>query len=196
MQGITARAAGGHTLYALSLLFNLSVSLFLCFLFSIFFSGSARLTVLPTSWRVAGGRFFDPGGGAEPGRDHRPPNRGVGDPAGRDAKFTAAFDAVLTAVGVRIIKMPVQAPRANAIAESWIASARRECLDRMLIVSERHLRLMLSEYVDHYNLHPPHRVLRQMPPVGRPHPPALGMNFLVPARDPSGGVTPEYSQVA
>jgi hypothetical protein len=68
----------------------------------------------------------------------------------RDAKFTAAFDAVLTAVGARILKTPVQAPRANAIAERWIASARRECLDRMLITGERHLRLVLSKYIDHY----------------------------------------------
>jgi putative transposase len=73
----------------------------------------------------------------------------------RDAKFTAAFDAVLTAAGVRIIKTPVQAPRVNAIAERWIASARRECLDRMLITSERHLRLVLAEYTDHYNSHRP-----------------------------------------
>ena len=62
----------------------------------------------------------------------------------RDAKFTAAFDAVLTAAGVRIIRTPVRAPRANAIAERWIASARRECLDRMLITGERHLRLVLT----------------------------------------------------
>ena len=66
----------------------------------------------------------------------------------RDAKFTAAFDAVFTAVAVRIIRTPVRAPRANAIAERWIASARRECLDRLLITGDRHLRLVLSEYVD------------------------------------------------
>jgi hypothetical protein len=61
----------------------------------------------------------------------------------RDAKFTAAFDAVFTAIGVRIIKTPVRAPPANAIAERWISSARRECLDRMLITGERHLRLVV-----------------------------------------------------
>jgi hypothetical protein len=58
----------------------------------------------------------------------------------RDTKFTAAFDTVFAAIGMRIIKTPVQAPRANAIAKRWIASARRECLDRMLITGERHLR--------------------------------------------------------
>ena len=47
----------------------------------------------------------------------------------RDTKFTAAYDAVFTAIGVRIVRTPVQAPRANAIAERWIASARRECLE-------------------------------------------------------------------
>ncbi|HUK73374.1 MAG TPA: hypothetical protein VLW50_32265 [Streptosporangiaceae bacterium] len=68
----------------------------------------------------------------------------------RDAKFTAAFDAVFTAAGVRIIKTPVRAPRANAIAERWIASARRECLDRILITSKQHLRLVLSEYIEQH----------------------------------------------
>src|ERR1700733_1657483 len=65
----------------------------------------------------------------------------------RDTKFTAPFDAAFTAVSMRIIRTPVRAPRANAVAERWIASARRECLDRMLITSERHLQLVLSEYV-------------------------------------------------
>ena len=62
----------------------------------------------------------------------------------RDTKFTAAFDAVFNAIGVQTIKTPVQAPRANAIAERWIASARRECLDQMLITGGRHLRLVLG----------------------------------------------------
>jgi putative transposase len=71
---------------------------------------------------------------------------------------------VFDAAGVRIIKTPVRAPRANAIAERWIASARRECLDRMLITGERHLRLVLGEYADHYNSHRPHRMLQQNRP--------------------------------
>jgi len=114
----------------------------------------------------------------------------------RDAKFTAAFDAVFTVIGVRIIKTPIQAPRANAIAERWIASARRECLDRMLITGERHLRLVLGEYIDHYNSHRPHRALQQGPPAGRPHPPALRANVRVFRRDRLGGLIHEYAQVA
>ena len=114
----------------------------------------------------------------------------------RDAKFTDAFDAVFTAIGVRIIKTPVRAPRPNAIAGRWIASARRECLDRMLITSERHLRLALDEYVAHYNEHRPHRTLQQNPPARRPHPPALSTNVRVLRRDRLGGLIRESTQVA
>jgi transposase InsO family protein len=114
----------------------------------------------------------------------------------RDAKFTAAFDAVLAATGIRIIRTPVRAPRANAIAERWISSARRECLDRMLITSERHLRLVLSEYVEHYDIHRPHRTLCQRSPAGREHPPIMDPNVRVLRRDRLGGLIREYSQVA
>ena len=98
--------------------------------------------------------------------------------------------------GKRIIKTPVQAPRANAIAERWIASARSECLDRMLITGERHLRLVLSEYVDHYDTHRPHGALQQGPPAGRPHPTAPGVNVRILRRDRLGGLIHEYAQVA
>jgi putative transposase len=114
----------------------------------------------------------------------------------RDTKFTAASDAVFTAAAMRIIRTPVRAPRANAIAERWISSARRECLDRMLITGERHLRLVLSEYVDHYNVHRPHRTLCPSPPAGRERPPAMGPNVRVLRRDRLGGLIREYAQVA
>ena len=114
----------------------------------------------------------------------------------RDAKFTAAFDTVFTTIGVRIIKTPVRAPRANAIAERWVGSARRECLDRMLITGQRHLQLVLSEYVDHYNTHRPHRALQQDPPSGRAHPPAETTCMRVLRRDRLGGLIHEYAQVA
>jgi Integrase core domain len=88
----------------------------------------------------------------------------------RDAKFTAVFDAVFDAVfvaaGVDVLTTPVRAPRANAYAERWVGTVRRELLDRMLIFGRRHLELVLTEYVDHYNAHRPHRSLRQAPPVG------------------------------
>jgi putative transposase len=114
----------------------------------------------------------------------------------RDTKFTAAFDAVFTAAGMRIIKTPVRAPRANAIAERWIASACRECLDRVLITGERHLRLVLTAYTDHYNAHRPHRMLRSKPSAGRPHTPALAVHVRVLRRDRLGGLIREYAQVA
>ena len=85
----------------------------------------------------------------------------------RDAKFTAAFDAVLAAAGIRIIRTPVRAPRANAIAERWIASARRECLDRMLVFGEAHLRQILSSYAAYYNGVRTHLALGKDAPLGR-----------------------------
>lgn len=66
----------------------------------------------------------------------------------------------------------------------------------MLIAGEGHLRLVLTEYVDHGNTHRPHRALHQSPPVGRLNPPTLGANIRVLRRDRLGGLVHEYSQVA
>jgi putative transposase len=114
----------------------------------------------------------------------------------RDAKVTAPFDDVFTAIGVRIITSPIRAPRANAIAERWIASVRRECLDRMLITGERHLWLVLGEYADHYNSHRPHRALWQNPPARPPDEPAEVTGMRVLRRDRLGGLIHGYTQAA
>lgn len=65
----------------------------------------------------------------------------------RDARVTAAFEVVFTAIGARIINTPGQASGANAFAGRWMASARRQGLDRMPITRERRLRLVLGEDV-------------------------------------------------
>lgn len=69
----------------------------------------------------------------------------------RDAKFTSAFDAVLTSIGTAILLIAPQAPRMNAIAERFVRTARAECTDRMLIAGERHLHAILTDYICHYN---------------------------------------------
>jgi putative transposase len=83
----------------------------------------------------------------------------------RAGQFTASFDAVFTAEGIRILATPPQAPRANAICERMIGSLRREVFDRLLIVNEHHLRQVLTEYMLHYNAARPHRALGQLAPA-------------------------------
>jgi putative transposase len=90
----------------------------------------------------------------------------------RDSKFTTAFDAIFAGADIRIIRTPIQAPRANAIAERFIGTLRRECFDHMLITGPCHLDAVLREFVQHYNAHRPHRSLHQRPPAGAT-PPAL-----------------------
>jgi hypothetical protein len=114
----------------------------------------------------------------------------------RDAKFTAAFDAVFTAIHVRIIKTPVRAPRANAIAERFVGSIRRELLDRLLITNRRHAAAVLQQYARHYNKHRPHRALGQAAPLrALPHRARTELRYIY-RRDRLGGLIHEYRQVA
>jgi len=116
----------------------------------------------------------------------------------RDAKFTRAFDDVWRSTGVEIIRTPAQAPNANAVAERWVGTVRRECLDQLLIVGCRQLVGVLRVYVEHYNRHRPHRSLGHRAPVpsvpGGPRSgPILGG---LRRRDLLGGLIHEYEPAA
>jgi putative transposase len=89
----------------------------------------------------------------------------------RAGQFTESFDAALAGAGIRTVKIPPRCPRANAYAERFVLTARTEVTDRMLIFSQRHLRLVLAQYEAHYNGRRPHRS-RQLRPPRPDHPPA------------------------
>jgi len=114
----------------------------------------------------------------------------------RDAKFTVAFDAVFTDANMSVLRSPPQAPKANAYAERWVSTVRRECLDRMLIFHERQLVHVLAEYATHYNTHRPHRALEQRSPahVGAIRPPLAG--GMVRRTQVLGGLINEYQHAA
>jgi transposase InsO family protein len=86
----------------------------------------------------------------------------------RDAKFVDAFDAVFASESIRVIKTPVRAPKANAYAERFVGTARRECLDWVLISGRRHLQRVLAEFVDYYNQGRPHQGIDLDAPIPLP----------------------------
>jgi len=79
-------------------------------------------------------------------------------------QFTRAFDDVLGAAGITAIRTPPRSPQANAYAERWVRTLRHELLDRTIIWNERQLRVLLDEYIAHYNSHRPHRGINQRAP--------------------------------
>jgi putative transposase len=113
----------------------------------------------------------------------------------RDAKYSGPFDEVFRSEAVRIIKTPVRAPRANAIAERFVRTIRAECLDWLLILNRRHLEHVLRVYVDHYNTERPHRALKLVPP-DPPEPPPQHTAGDIHRRDRLGGLIHEYYQRA
>jgi putative transposase len=114
----------------------------------------------------------------------------------RDAKFTAAFDAVFVGADIHILRTPVRAAWANAFAERFVGSIRRELLDHILITNQRHAAAVLRQYEQHYNSHRPHRALGQAAPLRPlPHPTTAEIHH-VRRHDRLGGLLHEYQQVA
>jgi len=117
----------------------------------------------------------------------------------RDTKFTDTFDEVFRSEGIRVIRAPVRAPQANAYAERWVGTLRRECLDWILILDRRNLEAVVREYLEHYNTHRPHRGLDLRPPC--PELAELGSTPVarrqgVRRQDRLGGLIHEYTMAA
>lgn len=107
----------------------------------------------------------------------------------RDVKFTGAFDEIFVSQGVRMVKTPPQAPRANCYAERWIRTVRAECADRLLIYGQSHLR------AGHFNGHRPHQSRPQRPP-DHDEPVVVPFDVPVRRREVLGGVINEYHRAA
>jgi len=104
---------------------------------------------------------------------------------------------VFTADGTEIIRTPIASPNANAYAERWVSSACSECLDWLLIRSERYLVRVIAEYIEHYNHARPHRSRDLRPPCSSaagPPPPAAAQR--IHRRDRLGGLIHEYELAA
>ncbi len=116
----------------------------------------------------------------------------------RDTKFTAGFDRILASQGTRIIKTPVCAPNANAYAESWVASIKRECLDHFLCFNRKHLDFIAQSYIDFYNRHRPHQGKgnRTLTFTGKPPPITDTPLGIIKCQRALGGVLKHYHRAA
>jgi transposase InsO family protein len=110
----------------------------------------------------------------------------------RDAVYGRDFARRAAGLGIRTLLTPVRAPRANAVAERLVGTLRRECLDHLIVVNERHLRTILTEFVRFYNQERPHRTLRLETPVPVVRSPAGA----VCARPVLGGLHHVYDRTA
>jgi putative transposase len=113
----------------------------------------------------------------------------------RDSKYSGPFDEVFRSEGIRIVKTPVRAPQANALAERFVRTMRAECLDWLLILNRRHLERVLRVFVDHYNRQRPHRALDLHPPDGEIER-AQSESGEIHRHDRLGGLIHEYYRTA
>jgi transposase InsO family protein len=120
----------------------------------------------------------------------------------RDSIFSTEVDEELKSFGLTVLRTPVQAPKANAFCERLIGTVRRECLDYVIPLSEKHLRKTLREWVAHYNQGRPHSALgpgipadakerlRHLTPHSRRH--ELPADSRITTREILGGLHHEY----
>jgi len=116
----------------------------------------------------------------------------------RDSRYGAVFHRRIRNLGITSIRTPFRSPRANAIAERWVKSVRTECLDHYLILNERHLRRVLAEYINYFNLWRPHQSLSQRAPCAQapPSPEPSQKGAEVVARSVLGGLHHVYDLAA
>lgn len=110
----------------------------------------------------------------------------------RDRVWGGDFGQRALGLGIKSLRTPIRAPRANSIAERWVRTVRQECLDHMTPLSEAHLRRILAEFVDYYNRDRPHRRLGLQAPVPKPQ---TGSGVIV-VRPVLGGLHHVYERVA
>ncbi|WP_420444338.1 transposase [Candidatus Poriferisodalis sp.] len=115
----------------------------------------------------------------------------------RANQFVNDFDEIFPSEGLKILRTPVRVPVANAFAERWIGTLRRELLDRTIIWNQHQLEHLVTDYIDHYNAHRPHRSLDQRPPAPTQPPNANGQQQLRIVRATRcGGLINEYRKAA
>jgi putative transposase len=114
----------------------------------------------------------------------------------RDCCYGGGFNGRAARLGIEAVLIPVQAPKANAIAERVIGTLRRECLDHVIVINERHLRRVLREYAAHYNEGRPHRWLGLETPTGPPSRADPPLSGRIVARSVLGGLHHEYEWAA
>lgn len=111
----------------------------------------------------------------------------------KDTSFTQAVDTVFRSEGIHVIHIPHHAPNANAFAERWVRTARDECLDKLLIINQAHLRRVMREFIVYYNTARPHQGIGQRIPVSSPAPIGSGP---VRCRHVLGGILHDYFREA
>jgi putative transposase len=97
----------------------------------------------------------------------------------RDSKYAAHFSAVAAGSGIKELRTPYRAPRANGVCERFMSSLRRECLDHTLILHSRHLTRVVREYTNYFDQERPHQGIGQRIPD----------HYDQPASNPTGNIS-------